>query len=160
MIRPLWLTGLWYRFSIKIKRQPNSCLKEIQAMFNIITGLSIVAHLVLIGLLLFCCFRTRSKGVIFITALLLTSGIFNSIFKHFSDPYIDQWAAGEISNWLTQSMTMGEFLFTVSIIKSFLYRSLFVFGVFLIYREWRHGKFHLPQPEHREELVEQPQPIS
>lgn len=122
-------------------------------MFNVVTGLSIIAHLALIGLLLFCCFRTRSKGVILLSALLLTSGIFNSIFKHFSDPYIDQWVAGEISNWLTQSMTTGQFLLTVSIIKSFLYRSIFVLGVFLIYREWRQGKFRLPQPEHREELA-------
>ena len=122
-------------------------------MFNIITGLSIVAHLALIGLLLFCCFRTRSKGVILLSAVLLTSGIFGSIFQHFSDPYIDQWVAGEMSNWLTQSMTTGEFLLTVSIIKSFLYRSLFVLGVFLIYREWRQGKFRLSQPEHREELA-------
>ena len=122
-------------------------------MFNIIAGLSILAHLALIGLLLFCCFRTKSKGVIFITALLLTSGIFSSIFQHFYRPYIDQWAAGEISNWLTRNMTTGEFILTVSYIKSFLYRSLFVFGVFLIYREWRQGKFHLPQPERREELA-------
>lgn len=122
-------------------------------MLNIITGLSIVAHLALIGLLLFCCFRTKSKGVIFITLLLLTSGIFGSIFQHFYRPYIDQWQAGEMSNWLTQSMTMGEFILAVAYIKSFLYRSLFVLGVFLIYREWRHGKFRLPQPEHREELA-------
>ena len=129
-------------------------------MFNIITGLSIVVHLALIGMLLFCCVRTRSKGVILLSAILLTSGIFNSIFTHFSDPYIDQWVAGEVSNWLTQSMTIGEFVLTVSIIKSFLYRSLFVFGAFLIYREWRQGKFHLPQPEHREEFAAQPEPIS
>ena len=122
-------------------------------MFNVVTGLSIVAHLALIGLLLFCCFRTRSKGVILLSALLLTSGIFGSIFKHFSDPYIDQWVAGEMSNWLTQSMTTGQFLLTVSIVKSFLYRSIFVLGVFLIYREWRQGKFRLSQPEHREELA-------
>ena len=122
-------------------------------MFNIITGLGIVAQLAFIGILLFCCFRTRSKGVILLSALLLTSGIFGSIFKHFSDPYIDQWVAGEMSNWLTQSMTTGQFLLTVSIIKSFLYRSIFVLGVFLIYREWRQGKFRLSQPEHREELA-------
>ncbi len=121
-------------------------------MFNIIAGLSIIAHVALIGLLLFLCFRTRSKGVIFLTALLLTSGIFSSIFQHFFDSYIDQWAAGEINNWLTQSMTMGEFVLTVAYIKSFLYKSLCLLGVFLIYREWRQGKFRFPQPEHREEL--------
>ena len=122
-------------------------------MLNIITGLSIVGHLALIGLLLFCCFRTKSKGVIFITLLLLTSGIFGSIFQHFYRPYIDQWQAGETSNWLTQSMTIGEFILAVAYIKSFLYRFLFVIGIFLIYREWRQGKFHFPQPERREELA-------
>ncbi|MXY99928.1 hypothetical protein F4Y93_04495 [Candidatus Poribacteria bacterium] len=121
-------------------------------MFNIIAGLSIIAHVALIGLLLFLCFRTRSKGVIFISALLLTSGFFNATFEHFFNSYMDQWTAGEVSNWLTQSMTVGEFILTVAYIKSFLYKSLLVFGVFLIYREWRQGKFRFPQPEHREEL--------
>lgn len=122
-------------------------------MFNVVAGLGIVAQLAFIGILLFCCFRTRSKGVILLSALLLTSGIFGSIFHHFYRPYIDQWTAGEISNWLTQSMTVGVFVLTVAYIKSFLYKSLFVLGVFLIYREWRQGKFRLPQPEHREELA-------
>ena len=122
-------------------------------MLNIVIGLSIVAQLAFIGLLLFCCFRTRSKGVILLSALLLTSGIFGSIFQHFYRPYIDQWQAGEISNWLTQSITLGEFIMTISYIKAFLYKSLFVLGIFLIYREWRHGKFRLPQPKHQEELA-------
>jgi len=122
-------------------------------MFNVIAGLGIVAHLALVGLLVFLCFRTRSKGVILISAILLTSGIFGSIFQHFYRPYIDQWVAGEISNWLTQRLTVTEFILTVSYMKSFLYKSVLVFGVFLIYREWRQGKFRLPQPEHREELT-------
>lgn len=122
-------------------------------MFNIITGLGIVAQLAFIGILLFCCFRTRSKGVILLSAVLLTSGIFGSIFQHFYRPYIDQWQAGEMSNWLTQSMTIWEFVLTVSFVESLLYKSLFVLGVFLIYREWRQGKFRLSQPEHREELA-------
>ena len=122
-------------------------------MFNIIAGLSIVAHLTLIGLLLFCCFRMKSKGMIFITALFLTSGIFNSIFDHFFHPYIDQWIAGEMSNWLTQNTTMGEFVMAISYIKFFLSNTLFLLGVFIVYREWRHGKFHVPQPELSEELA-------
>ena len=122
-------------------------------MLNITVGLGIVAQLAFIGILLFCCFRTRSKGVILLSALLLTSGIFGSIFHHFYRPYIDQWVAGEISNWLTQSMTTAEFVLIISYIKAFLYKSLFVLGVFLIYREWRQGKFRLSQPERREELA-------
>lgn len=123
-------------------------------MFNVIAGLNIVAELAFIAMLLFCCYRTRSKGVILLSAtLLLTSGIFNSIFAHFFNPYIDQWAAGGMSNWLTQSMTIGQFILTVSYIQSFLYKSLFLLGILLIYREWRQGKFHFPQPEHREELA-------
>lgn len=121
---------------------------------NIIAGLSIVAELAFIGILLFCCYRTKSKGVILLSAtLLLTSRIFNAIFSHFFNPYIDQWAAGEMSNWLTQSMTIGQFILTVSYIKSFLYKSLCVLGILLIYREWRQGKFRQPSPEHREELA-------
>ena len=65
-------------------------------MFNVIAGLSIVAHLALVGLLLFLCFRTKSKGVILISAILLTNGVFSSIFKHFFDPYMDQWIAAPV----------------------------------------------------------------
>ena len=120
----------------------------------IIAGLNIVAELAFIGILLFCCYRTKSKGVILLSAtLLLTSGIFNAIFSHFFNPYIDQWAAGEMRNWLTQSMTIGQFILTVSYIKSFLYKSLCVLGILLIYREWRQGKFRFPQPENQEKLA-------
>ena len=35
---------------------------------NIIAGLNIVAELAFIGMLLFCCYRTRSKGVILLSA--------------------------------------------------------------------------------------------
>ena len=58
-----------------------------------------------------------------------------------------------MSNWLTRSMSIGQFILTVSYIQSFLYKSLFLLGILLIYREWRQGKFRLSQPEHREELT-------
>lgn len=54
--------------------------------------------------------------------------------------YIDQWAGGEINNWLTQRMTVGEFVILYNLVRRLLHDGLLVLGDFLIYREWRRGK--------------------
>ena len=122
-------------------------------MSYILISLNVGIQFAFVGLLLLLCLQMRSKGVILISVVLLTSGIFSAIFKHFFNPYMDQWAAGEISNWLTQNVSLAEFILTLSLIQSLLYKGLCLLGVFLIYREWRQGKFHFPQPKHREELA-------
>ena len=123
-------------------------------MIYILAGLNIVAQLAIVGLLVFLCFRTRSKGLILISAILLTSGFFDSIFTVFFNPYTDWWIGREVSNWLTQSINVGGFpLRMVDLIKPLLYKSLCLLGVFLIYKEWRLGKFRFSQSKHREELT-------
>ena len=122
-------------------------------MSYILISLNVGIQFAFVGLLLLLCFQMRSKGVILISVVLLTSGIFSAIFKHFFNPYMDQWVAGEISNWLTQNVGPAEFILTLSLIQALLYKGLCLLGVFLIYREWRQGKFRFPQPKHREELA-------
>ena len=123
-------------------------------MVYIFVGLNIVAQLTIAGLLVFLCFRTRSKGLILISAVLLTSGLFGSIFRDIFNPYTDWWIGREVSNWLMQSINVGGFpLRMVDLIRPLLYKSLWLIGVFLIYKEWRLGKFRFPQSKRREELT-------
>ena len=85
-----------------------------------------------------------------ISAILLTSGIFNSIFDQVIQLYVDRSIASKMSGEGTQDMRVGEFLLTLSLIQHLLYNCLCLLGGFFIYKEWRQGKFRHPQPEHIE----------
>ena len=119
---------------------------------GILYGLNIIVWLAFAGLLGVLCFRTRSKGLILISAILLTGGIFDWAFEQVSQLYVDRSMASEISGEETQDIRVGEFLLTLSLIQHLLYNCLCLLGGFLIFREWRHGKFRQPQPEHPQEL--------
>ena len=122
-------------------------------MFNsVFYGLNIIVWLALAVLLVVLCLRTRSKGLILISAILLTSGMFNSIFEQVLGLYMDRWIASEITGERVQNMNIGDFLMSVALVKPLLYSCLCLLGGFLVYREWRLGKFRTPQPE----LVEEP----
>ena len=113
-------------------------------MFNsVFYGLNIIVWLALAVLLVVLCFRTKSKGLILISAILLTSGMFNSIFEQ----VLGVWIASE----RVQNMNIGDFLMSVALVKPLLYSCLCLLGGFLVYREWRLGKFRNPQPEQVEE---------
>ncbi len=121
-------------------------------MFNsVFYGLNIIVWLALAVLLVVLCLRTRSKGLILISAILLTSGMFNSIFEQVLGLYMDQWIASEIAGERVQNMNIGDFLMSVALVKPLLYSCLCLLGGFLVYREWRLGKFRTPQPELVEE---------
>ena len=121
-------------------------------MFNsVFYGLNIIVWLALAVLLVVLCLRTRSKGLILISAILLTSGMFNSIFEQVLGLYMDRWIASEITGERVQNMNIGDFLMSVALVKPLLYSCLCLLGGFLVYREWRLGKFRTPQPEQVEE---------
>ncbi|MCY3552830.1 MAG: hypothetical protein OXH39_20415 [Candidatus Poribacteria bacterium] len=121
-------------------------------MFNsVFYGLNIIVWLALAVLLVVLCLRTRSKGLILISAILLTSGMFNSIFEQVLGLYMDRWIASEITGERVQNMNIGDFLMSVALVKPLLYSCLCLLGGFLVYREWRLGKFRNPQPEQVEE---------
>lgn len=120
-------------------------------LLGVLYGLNIIAKLALAGLLVFLCFRTRSKGLMLISAILLMSGIFNSIFDQVIQLYVDRWIASEMADDGARNMTLGDFVIRVSYVKYLLYECLCLLGGFLIYREWRLGKFNQPQSESIEE---------
>jgi hypothetical protein len=105
-----------------------------------LAGTSVVLTLVFTGLLVLLCIHTRSTGLIIITAVLAFPPTLGLIPSYFIGLYIDQWAGGEINNWLTQRMTVGEFVISYDLVRRLLHDGLLVLGSFLIYREWRRGK--------------------
>ena len=123
---------------------------------GVLYGLTVIVWLALAVLLVVLCFRMRSKGLILISAILLTSGLFNSIFEQVLDLYLDRWLASDIGIERMQNMNAGDFLMKVTLrvdlLKSLLYSCLCLLGGFFVYREWRLGKFRNPQSEQIEEL--------
>ena len=111
---------------------------------GVLYSMSVVAHLALVGLLLFLCFRTRSKGLMLMSAILLTGGIYDWIFDQVVEHYVVQWIENQEGYGITERMSPGELLMVVACIESLLYNCLCLLGGFLVYREWRHGKFHQP----------------
>ena len=120
---------------------------------NVLYILNFMVYLGLAVLLVFICLRTRSKGLILISAILLTGGIFNSIFEQGINFYMEQWIAREAADDGVWHMNAAEFLMGVALVKSLLYGCLCLIGGFLVYREWRLGKFRNPRPEHLEESM-------
>ena len=80
---------------------------------SILVAINLVLTLAFPVLLVLLCIRTRSKGLIIITAVLifrLTVGLIPPIVIK---PFLDQWSNGELNNWLTQHMTAGKFVVLV-----------------------------------------------
>ena len=108
-----------------------------------LVGISLILALALPVLLILLYIRTRSKGLIIIAALVIFRSTFGLIPGVVMKPFLDQWSKGEINNWLTQRMTVGEFIVLYHYITSIFYNGLLALGVFLIYREWSRGKIRL-----------------
>lgn len=116
-------------------------------MFYVLGGLDLAAHLALIGLLVFLCFLTKSKGLILISATLLASDIFGLIFEQIVKADWWRWEPGKVMDEGILGMSGAEFILTAAMVQSLVYKGLCLLGVFLIYKEWRQGKFRNPQPE-------------
>ena len=102
-------------------------------------GTTLILTLAFAGLLVLLCIRTHSTGLIIITAVLVYPPTLGLIQSYILRLYIDQWAGGEINNWLTQRMTLGEFVILYDLIRRLLRDGLLVLGAFLLYRDWNNG---------------------
>ena len=97
-----------------------------------------ILMLAFVSLLILLCVRTRSKGLIIITVVLVIP--FGFILNLVVNPYIDQWGRGELDDWLTQRITVGRFAVLYQTVKGLLHKGLLALGAFLLYREWSRGK--------------------
>ena len=124
---------------------------------NVLIGLIYISYVILAGFLVFLCLRTRSKGVIFITAVFIGFRLLNLIFdaalNAVLDTYIGQWDPGQDVRGvkLLERLDIAIIVAHVKSILFILYVNLYLLGAFLIYKEWRQGKFRHPSPEHIEE---------
>ena len=115
---------------------------------NVFIGLTYISSVLLAGFLVFLSFRTRSKGVIFITAVFIGFRFLSLIFDAALGAFLNAYNIGQ---WDPSLDVRGVELFRrldiairVERVKSTLYIHLYLLGVFLIYKEWRQGKFNQP----------------
>ena len=116
-------------------------------MFDFLQGVLVVINsaltLALPVLLVLLCIRTRSKGLIIITAVLMFGSTFDLLLREVMKPFLDQWSTGE--NWLTPNVTAGEFMALYIYVTRIFDNGLLALGAFLIYREWSRGKIRWNQ---------------
>ena len=71
-------------------------------MFDFAQGILVVTSVVLKlafpVLLVLLCIRTRSKGLIIITAVLICRSTIGLIPELVMEPFLDQWSNGELNN--------------------------------------------------------------
>ena len=121
-------------------------------MFDVLVGLNTIVELAFqlafVGFLLFLSFRMRSKGLMFMSVVLLGDKIFGWIYSSFLIPnMLDRSDTDEIIGVVRApglNMSSAQSILTISLISSLIFYSLYFLGVFLIYKEWRQGKFNYP----------------
>lgn len=102
-------------------------------------GSSCILTLALAGLLVGLCIRTRSKGLIIITAVLVYPPTLGLIQNYILRLYVDVWAGGKLNLW-TLPMTIEESLMLYDLLMRLIRDGLLVLGAFLLYRDWNNGK--------------------
>ena len=107
-------------------------------------GLTAVAHLAFVGLLLLLSIRTQSKGLLVLLLTYVSFTVINALPNTLFDQYIHRWVTDEMNNWLTENMSVGGFMVGFGLIERFFFYSLNLVGIFLTYKEWRLGKFRQP----------------
>ena len=113
---------------------------------SLVTGFSYVVFVVLMGFLVFFCFRTRSKGLILVAAALALIKVrfLNWIVVAVLNAYnIVQWDPGLDVRGEQLFLRLDIAIITTSI-EVVLGYSLCLLGAFLIYKEWQQGKFNQP----------------
>ena len=128
---------------------------KVLAFARLATNIIYVQVAVLTVFLVFFCFQTRSKGLIWVTigtALILgkisgyiIAGIGKIYFFIFHTELIEQWSPATDVRGETLYSALNVYLIGSSI-ESLLGFSLCLFGAFLIYKEWKQGKFYQPKP--------------
>ena len=122
---------------------------------KVFIGLTCISYVVLAGLLVSLSFRTRSKGLILITVFFIgvtfLSWIFDAVVGAVLNAYMGEWEPGQDVRGVNLLSRLDIFI-KIRYVTSLLDINVYLLGVFLIYKEWRQGKFRFPPTEHPEEL--------
>lgn len=108
--------------------------------------ITIILTLVFLIALLIFAIRMKSIGIGLISGSLLFREVSNWVILLFLNFFIDNIKIGEIGD-----MSPG----VISLLQSLVYWFVLIactIGVFLIYNEWKQGKFQPPQSENRYQL--------
>jgi hypothetical protein len=120
---------------------------------SLVTGIVYVEFAVLMGFLVFFYFRTRSKGLILVTAglALMQVNVLTWIAAAVCNVFnIGQWEPGIDVRGVKLFQRLDIAIVTTGI-EAMLCYGLCLLGAFLIYKEWRQAKFRQPEPEPIEE---------
>ena len=119
---------------------------DMNVFVRLTNGAATLIFLALMGFLVFLCFRTRSKGLILVAAALvlikfrflnwIVAAVLNAYNIVPWDPVLDVTSEKLFLRLDIAIITSG--------IEVVLCYSLCLLGVFLIYKEWRQGKFNQP----------------
>ena len=106
--------------------------------------ITIILTLVFLIALLILAIRTKSIGIGLISVSLLFREVSNWVILLFLNFFIDNIKIGDMSPGVI-----------ISLLQSLVYWFVLIactIGVFLIYNEWKQGKFQPPQSENRYQL--------
>ena len=121
-------------------------------MFDFVQGALVITSAVLtlafVGLLVLLCIRTRSRGLIIITAVLILGATFDFISREVMTSFLDPWRPGE--GWVAPTGIAVQFMMLYNYVTTILYNGLLALGAFLIYREWSRGKIRWNQQKSSE----------
>ena len=121
--------------------------EQMNVFVRLTTGIVYVEIVILVGFLVFLCYRTRSKGLVcVIAACILIFRPLGWIVVAVRNAIWGQWAQWEPNLDLRGvSLQRGlDIAIITSGIETVLCYSLILLGAFLIYNEWQHGKFNYP----------------
>ncbi len=106
---------------------------------DLTTWIGYVGFLALMVFLVFFCFRTRSKGLIVLATAMgvrVLSWLVRALYN-----YMWPWEPG-LDVRAVNLLHKLELSIVTSCIEIVLFYSLCLLGAFLVYKEWRNGKFN------------------
>ena len=127
----------------------NETHDNLYAFVRLMLGIANVEFVVLMAFLVFLCVRTRSKGLIWVTAgiplikkIYVVSHIIGVFRKVVGQP---TWTPGlDVRGVkLYQGLDIAIITGCIEVVLGY---GLCLLGAFLIYKEWRQGKFRQPEP--------------
>ena len=112
----------------------------MKVFVDLTTWIGYVGFLALMVFLVFFCLRTRSRGLIVLATALIGVRFLRWLVHAVYNTYMGQWEPGLDVRAVPLFRGLKLAIITGGI-EVVLFYSLCLFGAFLVYKEWRNGKF-------------------
>ena len=113
----------------------------MKVFVDLTTWIGYVGFLALMVFLVFFCLRTRSKGLIVLATALMGVRFLKWLVHAVYNAYMGPWEPGIDIRAVRLLQGLNLSIIT-SGIEVVLFYSLCLLGAFLVYKEWRNGKFN------------------